>query len=127
LLTLVCATGLFARTVDLGGVWEFRYDPEARGETGNWFATDAAGTWAPIRVPGSYDQALRNNVLYQGEAWYRTSIDARLSRGERALLRFDGVAIRAKVWINGELAGEHRFPYTGFTLDVTSLVHIAWW
>ena len=123
LMTLVCATGLLARTVDLGGVWEFRFDPESRGEPAHWFASDAAGTWAPMRVPGSYNQALRNNVLYQGKAWYRTSFDATLNQGERALLRFDGVAIRAKVWVNGESAGEHLFPYTGFTLDVTALVH----
>src|ERR1019366_1325064 len=34
----------------------------------------------------------------------------------------DGVAIRGKVWVNGTPAGEHLFPYTGFTLDVTALV-----
>jgi beta-glucuronidase len=120
---LVCATAMYARTVDLGGVWEFRYDPESRGESQSWSAADAAGAWAPVRVPGSYDQALRNDVLYQGKAWYRTSFDAALKPDERALLRFDGVAIRAKVWVGGKLAGEHLFPYTGFTLDVTALVH----
>jgi len=109
--------------VDLGGVWEFRFDPESRGEQANWFAAEVKGAWAPIRVPGSYNQALRNNVLYQGKAWYRSTFEASVKPGERALLRFDGVAIRSKVWVNGASAGEHLFPYTGFTLDVTSLVH----
>ena len=63
-MTLVCAMGLLARTTDLGGVWEFRLIPKSRGEPANWFAVDAKGTWTPIRVPGSYDEALRNNVLY---------------------------------------------------------------
>ena len=114
---------MFGRTVDLGGVWDFRYDAESRGEAGAWYSSDAGPAWTKIQVPGSFDQALRNDVLYQGKAWYRTWFDAAPAAGERALLHFDGVAIRSKVWVNGTLAGEHLFPYTGFTLDVTSLVH----
>ena len=122
-MTAVCACALFGRAQDLSGVWNFRYDPDAKGEQARWFAPEAPGVWAPIAVPGSYNQAMRNNVLYQGKAWYRTAFTAELRPGERALLRFDGVATRAKVWVNGEAAGEHLFPYTGFTLDVTARVH----
>ena len=122
-LLFFCATTLFGRTVDLGGVWDFRYDTESRGEAGAWYSSDAGPAWTKIQVPGSFDQALRNDVLYQGKAWYRTWFDAAPAAGERALLHFDGVAIRSKVWVNGTPAGEHLFPYTGFTLDVTGLVH----
>jgi beta-glucuronidase len=108
--------------VDLRGIWDFRYDPESRGEAAAWYSSDAAPAWARIQVPGSFDQALRNDVLYQGKAWYRTWFSVAPSSGGRVLLRFDGVAIRSKVWVNGTLAGEHLFPYTGFTLDVTGLV-----
>lgn len=121
-LWLFLATTLLGRTVDLGGVWDFRYDPESRGEAAAWFSSDAGPAWTRIQVPGSYDQALRNDVLYQGKAWYRTSFEAVPAKGERVMLRFDGVAIRSKVWVNGTLAGEHLFPYTGFTFDVTGLV-----
>jgi beta-glucuronidase len=116
------ATTLLGRTVDLGGFWDFRYDPDSRGEAGAWYSSDAGPAWTRIQVPGSFDQALRNNVLYQGKAWYRTWFEVAPVTGERVLLRFDGVAIRSKVWVNGTLAGEHLFPYTGFTLDVTKLV-----
>jgi beta-glucuronidase len=122
-LLLFCATALSARTVDLGGVWDFRYDPESRGEAGAWYSSDAGPAWTKIQVPGSFNQALRNNVLYQGKAWYRTWFDAAPAAGVHTFLRFDGVAVRSKVWVNGTPAGEHLFPYTGFTLDVTSLVH----
>ena len=121
-LLIFCATTLPGRTVDLGGVWDFRYDVDARGEAGAWYSSEAGPAWAKIQVPGSFDQALRNNVLYQGKAWYRTSFEVAPALGERVLLRFDGVAIRGKVWVNGTPAGEHLFPYTGFTLDVTALV-----
>jgi beta-glucuronidase len=121
-LLIFCATTLPGRTVDLGGVWDFRYDVDARGEAGAWYSSEAGPAWTKIQVPGSFDQALRNNVLYQGKAWYRTSFEVAPALGERVLLRFDGVAIRGKVWVNGTPAGEHLFPYTGFTLDVTALV-----
>ncbi len=121
-LLLFCAVTLSARTVDLSGVWDFRYDAESRGEAGAWYSSDAGPAWTKIQVPGSFDQALRNDVLYQGKAWYRTWFDAAPAAGERALLHFDGVAIRSKVWVNGTPAGEHLFPYTGFTVDVTGLL-----
>jgi beta-galactosidase/beta-glucuronidase len=121
-LLLFCATTLLGRTVDLGGIWDFRYDADSRGEDGFWYSSDAGPAWTKIQVPGSFDQALRNNVLYQGKAWYRTWFEVAPATGDRVLLRFDGVAIRSKVWVNGTLAGEHLFPYTGFTLDVTGMV-----
>ncbi|MGD0777791.1 MAG: glycoside hydrolase family 2 TIM barrel-domain containing protein [Candidatus Solibacter sp.] len=121
-LLFFCATTLVGRTVDLSGIWDFRYDVDSRGEAAAWYSSDAGPAWTRIQVPGSFDQALRNNVAYQGKAWYRTAFEVAPGKGERVLLRFDGVAIRGKVWVNGTLAGEHLFPYTGFTLDVTGLV-----
>jgi beta-galactosidase/beta-glucuronidase len=121
-LLFFCATTLLGRTVDLGGIWDFRYDADSRGEAGAWYSSDAGPAWTRIQVPGSFDQALRNDVLYQGKAWYRTWFEVAPATAARVLLRFDGVAIRSKVWVNGALAGEHLFPYTGFTLDVTALV-----
>ena len=122
LVAVLLLAPVFGRTLDLAGFWDFRYDPENRGEAAAWQTASTAQGWAKIQVPGSYSQALRNNVLYQGKAWYRTTFDAELQPGERAVLRFDGVAIRAKVWVNGKLAGEHLFPYTGFSFDVTDLI-----
>ena len=74
-LLFFCATTLLGRTVDLGGAWDFRYDTASRGEAGAWYSSDE-GLWTRIQVPGAFDQALRNDVLYQGKAWYRTSFEA---------------------------------------------------
>jgi beta-glucuronidase len=123
LAAMALATSAGAATRSLAGFWDFRYDPQDRGEAAGWASSEDPQGWARIQIPGSYDQALRNNVLYQGKAWHRTWFDASPAPGERTLLRFDGVAIRARVWVNGKLAGEHLFPYTGFTFDVTGLVH----
>ncbi len=52
-MTAVCACALFGRAQDLSGVWNFRYDPDAKGEQARWFAAEAPGVWAPFAVPGS--------------------------------------------------------------------------
>jgi beta-glucuronidase len=121
-MLLLIAAPVFGRTVDLAGMWDFRYDPNNAGEAAKWQDNTSATGWSKIQIPGSYNQALRNNVLYQGKAWHRTTFNGEVKPGERALLRFDGVAIRSKVWVNGTLAGEHLFPYTGFEFDITSLI-----
>lgn len=43
-------------------------------------------------------------------------------RDKRLILRFDGAAHIAKVYVNGVLAGEHRCGYTAFAFDITELV-----
>jgi hypothetical protein len=40
-LLLLGATTLCGRTVDLGGVWDFRYDAGSRGEAESWYSSDA--------------------------------------------------------------------------------------
>ncbi len=122
LVLFLLAAPAYGRTLDLSGIWDFRYDPAGSGEAAGWQGSAAANGWTKIQVPGSYNQAVRNNILYQGKAWYRTTFNTQLKRGERAILQFDGVAIRSKVWVNGALAGEHLFPYTSFEFDVTSLI-----
>lgn len=109
--------------VDLAGVWDFRFDPDSKGEEQDWQnATDGRG-WVKIQVPGSYNQARFNNTLYQARAWYRTSFPAPSGNAsDRVFLHFEGVTIRCKVWVNGRAVGKHLFPYTRFEMDVTDAV-----
>lgn len=41
----------------------------------------------------------------------------------RVFLRFDGAAHQAEIYLNGQLAGQHQGGYTGFTIEITDLVH----
>lgn len=43
-------------------------------------------------------------------------------RDKRLILRFDGAAHIAKVYVNGTFAGEHRCGYTAFSVDISELV-----
>jgi beta-glucuronidase len=93
--------------VALSGDWEARLDPAAE--------------WAPFKVPGCINYLTPEALRYQGQAWYRTRFT--IPRGWSAegplYLRFLGVAIRAKVWVNDTLVGEHLFPHTAFEVEIT--------
>ena len=43
--------------------------------------------------------------------------------GKRISIDFDGVYMNSYVYLNGALLGNHPYGYTGFSFDVTDLVH----
>ncbi|HUZ45839.1 MAG TPA: glycoside hydrolase family 2 TIM barrel-domain containing protein [Terriglobia bacterium] len=107
-------------TADLSGEWDFRFDPDDSGEKQGWYRDRQAAGWSRIRVPLSFNAAFPDHANYQGKAWHRTVFRLPApDSGGRTLLRFLGVALRSKVWLNGQPVGEHLFPFTNFTLDVT--------
>lgn len=101
-----------ARTVcDLGGVWSFRLregDP-----------------WKSIAVPASYNDQVPDPAFrdYAGLSWYRTRITIpSLWRGQRIMLRFDGVAHNARIMLDGREIGSHRGGFLPFEIDLTGLL-----
>lgn len=59
-----------------------------------------------------------------GIGWYqkRFTVSQEAADDARITLRFDGVYMRAKVWLNGVFLGEHVYGYTPFEWDVTELL-----
>jgi beta-glucuronidase len=108
------------REVSLSGRWKLRFDPNDLGEKSGW----PAKTWLRSKstaVPGSFNQEFQDHLWYQGKVWYRTTfrVDRSADPEARTYLRFLGVTLRCKVWVNGHLLGENKLPYVGFTFDAT--------
>lgn len=62
--------------------------------------------------------------LYEtGTGWYRKHFETAGADGLTRLLRFDGVYMDSKVYVNGELAGEWKYGYSTFEFDITKLLH----
>lgn len=59
-----------------------------------------------------------------GTGWYRKifCVDPKAVREDRVILRFDGVYMLARVWVNGKELGRHVYGYTPFEWDVTDLL-----
>ncbi len=101
-----------ARTaLDLGGIWDFRF----QGDEG----------WQPVAVPASYndqspDPRFRN---YAGVAEYRRKITVPSAwKGLRFFLRFDAVAHDARILLNGREIASHRGGFLPFEVELNGLM-----
>ena len=105
----------------LCGEWLFSTDANDSGSKHRWFDSSfAASNWAKVTVPHTWQVDPRFAHHY-GPAWYRRSVDVPSTWAEAAVrIEFEGVFHTAKVWVNGQLAGEHvRKGYTACTIDVS--------
>lgn len=83
-------------------------------------ATIAPASWEQVSLPHTARiEARIPNQAWQGTAFYRRALSARLKAGERAYLRFEGAMNVADVWLNGRHLGTHLGGYLPFTFDVT--------
>lgn len=58
--------------------------------------------------------------LYEtGTGWYRRQLKVEAEDGFTRLLRFDGVYMDSKIYINGHPAGEWKYGYSTFEIDIT--------
>ena len=136
-------------SVDLGGEWEFRMDPEDRGLAEKWFEEKIPFD-RKIRVPGAWNaqgvayasesqlreyEKLRLNgthllgtereserlfIVFPGPAWYRKAIRIPPSwRGRVPWLVFEGIHRYGDVWVNGEPAGSSRSYLTPLRIELS--------
>ena len=106
-----------------GSGWTFALDPVQVGEQEQWFKTDFPTIrFDKVTVPHSFSVDPRY-AFFTGVAWYFKKFPAAVIKpGRRAVLKFDAVFYKAKVWLNGKMVGEHEGGYTPFELDVTAYI-----
>ena len=60
------------------------------------------------------------NDYHRGTCWYRLALERpELKEGEKAYLEFDGAAMTADVYLNGEKLAHHEGGYSGFRVEIT--------
>jgi beta-glucuronidase len=112
----------FRQCINLSGFWDFRFDPDGRGEQAGWSGGFTGGD--PIAVPASWNDQFENWRDYLGNAWYQTRFDLPWNwEQRRVVLRFGSVNYLAEVWLNGVRLGEHEGGHLPFEFDVTQHVH----
>jgi beta-galactosidase/beta-glucuronidase len=108
----------------LCGEWQFRTDPAGSGTTQHWYDPGAPDiVWRQVNVPHTW-QTGAALAEYYGIAWYRRTFEVAADWQACAVrVEFEAVFHTAAVWINGQLAGEHRGKgYTAFAFDITHLL-----
>jgi len=109
---------------DLAGVWRFQPDACDEGETvGYHDAGYDISRWREVAVPCSFASCGPGMESYEGAGWFRRSFTVPDAwRGRRVLARFEGVNYHARVWVNGDLAGDHEDGFLRFELPVHHLL-----
>ncbi len=79
-------------------------------------------TWSRIDIPHDWHIYDVFNLYEDGEGWYRKTFDCEMS-GDRIFIRFDGVYMDTTVLINDKVAGEWKYGYSTFEIEITALVH----
>lgn len=107
--------------MDLSGIWKFQLgDPKEPGAK-----LDLSGEFDPIAVPASYNDQKDDSAYrsHYGWAYYQRMVAVPAwYRDQRLVLRFDGVAHHARIYIDGELCMEHKGGFLPFELEITELL-----
>ena len=128
------------RITDFGQGWKFALvNPDGITDPTGGYANamdpgfDDSG-WQQLDVPHDWsielapvDNASTSSAtgfLPGGLAWYRKHFTLPKSlAGQQISVEFDGVYRNSNVYLNGKLLGNHPYAYTGFSYDLTGLVH----
>ncbi len=77
--------------------------------------------WQPVDIPHDWLIEDTRDLYKTSTGWYRRRF-VLPADGRRTALRFEGVYMDCRVYVNGSLAGEWKYGYTTFELDITELV-----
>ena len=138
--TRLTARAAANRVTDFGQGWKFAL-------VNPYGITDPTGAYANAMAPGFNDSGWQQldvphdwsielapvdnastssatGFLPGGLAWYRKHFTLpRSAAGQQISIEFDGVYRNSNVYLNGKLLGNHPYAYTGFSYDLTGLVH----
>ena len=106
----------FAQSISLNGNWNFVASntlSEAEVLKADY------STWDTLHVPGNWDTRQRY-ASHVGKGYYqRNLVIPKKWKGKQIRIKFEAVYETSKVWLNGELIGEHIGGYLPFTFNLT--------
>lgn len=124
-VALMCSLGLWASRVTQNFDFGWKFVNKDEGEAVKQMYDDKA--WQSVSLPHDWDffhsptidAAPGNDGGYYpgGVGWYRKKFAT--PKGERVMLRFEGVYQNCTVYVNGNVVGSHGYGYTPFAVDIT--------
>lgn len=112
-------TNEFRSVLELSGFFGFRLDPDKVGEKERWQKGTEGRRY--IGVPGSWNEQFIDTKNYLGWAWYFKEFHLPSTwKGKLVWLRIGAANYYAKVWVNGEIVGEHEGGYLPFQFEIAN-------
>lgn len=132
----------YTREQQFNSGWKFIRDSLVGAELpgfddSKWMLVDLPHDYSMMHLPGteSEDQigpfskkspgnGNSNGQVLGGTGWYRKTFTIdKTDKGKTVILNFDGVYMETDVWVNGKKAAVHKYGYTPFWFDITSLLN----
>lgn len=82
----------------------------------------ASNQWKDIDIPHDWLIYDSNQLYENSEGWYVKNFPLEPDQDSRYALRFDGVYMDSTIYVNGQVAGEWKYGYSTFELDITQLL-----
>ncbi|MBA4494316.1 glycoside hydrolase family 2 TIM barrel-domain containing protein [Paenactinomyces guangxiensis] len=108
---------------DPTGKYANAQDPDY--DDSDWRTLNVPHDWSIEQPPTSESPVTAGTGFFQGGlGWYRKAFTLPSAmKDKRISIDFDGVYMDSYVYVNGKLAGNHPYGYTGFSFDITDLVY----
>ena len=84
-------------------------------------AKERIGEFSPVDIPHDWLIYDARNLYEDGNGWYRKCFVWE-EEGKTATLLFDGIYMDSTIYVNGIFAGEWKYGYSSFCLDITSYI-----
>lgn len=78
--------------------------------------------FAPVGLPHDWLIDDADNLYQDGTGWYRKRFSWKPEADCLVFLRFDGVYMDSRIFVNGEKAFEWKYGYSAFEADITAFV-----
>lgn len=75
--------------------------------------------FVPVGLPHDWLIYDTDHLYQDGTGWYRKQFSWSVQEDQIVLLRFDGIYMDSKVFVNNHLAAEWKYGYSAFEVDVT--------
>ncbi|MCM1568469.1 MAG: DUF4982 domain-containing protein [Roseburia sp.] len=73
----------------------------------------------PVELPHDWLIYQTDDLYENSFGWYRKEFTAQIREGERLQLCFEGVYMDSTVYVNGRKAGDWKYGYSTFVIDIT--------
>ena len=99
--------------------WEFQKVPIINESIPEGYEEDA---FYEVVLPHDWMIGQAENLYENSVGWYRKKIELNPEAQRNYFLRFEGVYMDCTIFVNGTRAGEWKYGYTTFEVDITGFV-----
>jgi len=136
--THLIAQDFFQRNILFDNDWLFYRGGQVGAEKpsfddSSWRTLDLPHDWSIEDLPGTKSPFDQKAIAQQstgftvgGTGWYRKHfLIPEKHKGQRIMIRFDGVYSNAEIWVNGQSVGKQPYGYSTFEFDVSGKIKLG--